>query len=68
MAETIEKEYADFSKNRKRLKSDFAMATNKTVDQFHAIEDLLRNCTEQNDYNTLAIKMMLDAQMIDQLI
>ena len=43
MNETIKREYADFSKNRKRLKTDFNMATNKTHDQFTGIEDLLNS-------------------------
>ena len=68
MGETIKREYADFSRNRSRLKTEYNMATNKTHDQFAAIKDLLDNVAHQNDYNTLAIKKMLDAQMIDQLI
>ena len=68
MGETIKREYADFSRNRSRLKTEYNMATNKTHDQFAGIEDLLNSVAHQNDYNTLAIKKMLDAQMIDQLI
>ena len=61
MGETISKEYAEFSKNRKRLKTDFALVTGKTVNQFSGMHDLLDNVVKQSDYNTMAIKMMLDA-------
>ena len=68
MAERIGQEYKDFANNRKRWKSDFALATDKAIQNMEKIRSMLSGCENQNNINTRAIKMMLDAQMIEQIV
>ena len=48
LSERITQEYQDFANNRKRWKSDFAMATNKAVQNMEKIRDMLSGCETQN--------------------
>ena len=68
MASRIEQEYKDFANNRKRWKADFQLAQNRAVQNTDAIKAMLHGCENQNEVNTRAIKYMLDAQMIEQLV
>ena len=65
LSNRINQEYKDFANNRQRWKSDFAMATDKAVQNMDKIKNMLSGCESQNQVNTRAIKMMLDAQMIE---
>lgn len=44
----INQEYKDFANNRKRWKSDFAMATDKAVNNMEKIRSMLSGCEMQN--------------------
>jgi hypothetical protein len=63
-----EAEYTAFFKERKKWKSDFKTATEKAVNNFNAIEDIIKRTLNENATNTNALKLVLDAIMIDQLI
>lgn len=63
-----EAEYQSFFKERKKWKSDFGAATEKAVNNFKQIEGIVTRCLTENATNTKALKMVLDATMIDQLI
>jgi len=63
-----EAEYVSFFKERKKWKSDFQTATEKAVNNFQSIEDIVARTLSENATNTKALKMVLDAIMIDQLI
>ena len=64
----IEAEYKEFATHRKKWKSDFALAENKQGAHVSIIENIVGACVSQNEHNTRALKMMLDAQMIDHII
>ena len=63
-----ETEYQSFFTERKRWKSDFQAASDKAVNNFNQIESLMTQTLTENSVNTNALKMVLDAIMIDQLI
>ena len=68
MQEKIAEEYKEFCKNRMKLKGDFAVQYEKMSKKIYENHDKIDNCLEQNEINTNAIKMILDAQMIDHLM
>ena len=61
-------EYQSFFTERKRWKSDFQAASERAVNNFNQIEDLMNKTLTENAVNTNALKLLLDAVMIDQLI
>ena len=68
MALQLEKEYKEFTVQRFKWKSDFSQAANKQANHVSQIENIVSSCVKQNEYNTKAIKMILDTQMIDHII
>lgn len=65
--ELFDRDYQEFVRDRKRWKSDFASASNKATSNFQQIQGLLNQCIEQEQVNTQALKLVVDAQMIEQL-
>lgn len=55
-------------RDRRRWKSDFDNAASKAKTNVTDIEELVQKCVEQNSMITKAIKMVVDAQMIAQLV
>jgi AAA15 family ATPase/GTPase len=68
MAMRYEAEYQEFFRERKRWKSDFKTASDKAVSNFNSINGALQQTLKENAINSNAVKFMLDAVMIDQLI
>ena len=68
MQAKIGEEYLEFCKNRKNLKSEFSLIHDKMFKKIHESSDKIEDCVEQNEVNTNAIKMILDAQMIEHLM
>ena len=68
MSERMDQEYKDFVQARKRWKSDFQSADKKNKEHIERVHGMIGGCENQNEVNTRAIKMILDAQMIEQLI
>jgi hypothetical protein len=58
-------DYQEFLRERKRWKSDFKTAAERAVNNFKSIEGLLTQTLSENAVNTSALKMVLDAVMID---
>lgn len=50
---------------RRRWKSDFKSADDKNKEHIEKVHAMIDGCENQNEVNTSAIKMMLDAQMIE---
>ena len=68
MMEMLATEYKEFLRNRKRWKSDFKDAENKVLLSVERVDNITSKCIGAAEVNSKAIKMILDAQMIDQLI
>ena len=68
MMDRMKKEYADFILARKRWKSDFQNASKENKMHLQKVRDMVNGVENQNIVNTRAIKMMLYAQMIEQLV
>ena len=54
--------------NRKRWKTDFSTAATKADGAFDKIDSTIAECYKQAEINSNALKMLLEAQMIDHLI
>ena len=65
MTGRMEQEYLDFLQMRKRWKSDFQSADQKNKEHIERVHGMIGGCENQNEINTRAIKMILDAQMIE---
>ena len=61
MGTQIEKEYCEFSKNRKRWKSDFVKQKMQVSMTMNQIENMVSDCMGQNEWNSKAITNILDA-------
>ena len=68
MIDRMQQEYTDFLQARKRWKSDFQSADSKNKEHIERVHSMIGGCENQNEVNTRAIKMILDAQMIEQLM
>ena len=68
MTARMEQEYKDFVQARKRWKSDFQTADKKNQEHIERVHAMIGGCENQNEINTRAVKMILDAQMIEQLV
>lgn len=62
--EMFKRDYIEFVRDRKRWKSDFDMAISSAQNNFNQIEALYDKTTEQNEKNMRALKLLMDAQMI----
>ena len=54
--------------NRQRWKTDFSIASKKADTAFEKIDTTIKECQDHNQSNLEAIKMVLDATMINHLI
>lgn len=54
--------------NRRRWKTDFSTAASKADSAFNKIDTTIAECYKQAEINSTALKMLLEAQMIDHLI
>ena len=68
MQAQIDKEYKEFSIQRKRWKSDFINQKYVLTNTLDQTEALVSDCMKQNEWNSKAVKSLLDAQMIEHLI
>lgn len=60
-------DYSEHVKDKRRWKSDFDRATATANKHFATLEELIQSNKQRMEYNQLAIKHILDAQMIAQL-
>ena len=68
MQNKLKEDHANFMANRQRWKTDFSMASQRADTAFKKIDTTLKECQDHNESNLQAIKMVLDATMINHLI
>ena len=61
LQELFEKDYKEFVRDRRRWKSDFDQASTKAQNNFNSIQGALYNCIRQNELNTAALKLVVEA-------
>ena len=68
MQAQLDSEYKEFTQQRKRWKSDFVNQKKEVTHTLDQTEQLVSDVMGQNEWNSKAIKSLLDAQMIEHLI
>ena len=68
LTKRLQTEYEEWQRHRKRWKSDFKDAYDNTQRINDALRAEVSSCNNQADQNQRAIKMILDASMIQHLI